>query len=45
VRRDMEKLMEMLQEMEESLGVWRDIIGGVALFATIYGVLLFFVVL
>lgn len=41
----MEKFLEMLEGMEESLGVWGDIIGGLALVITLYFVVLFFVVL
>jgi hypothetical protein len=41
----LQQLREMLEGLDESLGVWGDIIGGICLVITLYGVLLFAVVL
>jgi hypothetical protein len=41
----MDKLREMLREMEDSLGIWGDIIAGLCLMLTLYGVLIFALVL
>ena len=41
----MDKLREMLSVMEDNLGILGDIIGGLCLMLTLYGVLLFALVL
>jgi len=41
----MDKLREMLREMEDNLGIWGDIIAGLCLMLTLYGVLIFALVL
>jgi hypothetical protein len=35
----MDKLKEMLREMEDSLGIWGDIIGGLCLLLLCYAIL------
>jgi hypothetical protein len=41
----MDKLREMLREMEDNLGIWGDIIGGLCLMLLCYAILMFAVVL
>lgn len=41
----MDKLKEMLREMEDSLGIWGDIIGGLCLMLLCYAILMFALVL
>ena len=41
----MDKLREMLREMEDSLGIWGDIIGGLCLMLLCYAILMFALVL
>ena len=41
----MDKLREMLREMEDSLGIWGDIIAGLCLILLCYAILMFAVVL
>lgn len=41
----MDKLREMLREMEDSLGIWGDIIAGLCLMLLCYAILMFAVVL
>jgi len=41
----MDRLKEMLREMECDLGIWGDIFGGLCLMLTLYLILIFSVVL
>ena len=41
----MDKLREMLREMEDSLGIWGDIIAGLCLILLCYAILMFALVL
>ncbi len=34
-----EQLREMIEELDESLGIWGDIIGGIALFGILFAIL------
>ena len=41
----LQQLREMLEGMEESLGIWGDIIGGLCLMLLCYAILMFALVL
>tara|TARA_R100001198_G_C5137415_1_gene152816 strand:- start:39 stop:173 length:135 start_codon:yes stop_codon:yes gene_type:complete len=41
----LQQLREMLEGLEDSLGIWGDIIAGLCLMLTLYGVLIFALVL
>ena len=41
----LQQLREMLREMEDSLGIWGDIIGGLCLMLLCYAILMFALVL